>query len=163
MHTLTFLTRIWTAATSDDLGLITRRIKAAAATGDMDTGEQDKAVKFRNPSDLPEIVDACEILVEFLKSMRGSVWLAATKFWIRMTPSWNRAWRTKEAVMLQLIENSRSRLGEAQCAMDEVFKRSAQFGAKGRGSSSHREMIDETFAYIVGAQKELASISIPVR
>ena len=112
MHALTFLTRVWTAATGDDLGLITRRIKAAA-TGDMDTGKQDEAVKFRNPSDLPEIVDACEILVEFLKSMRGSVWLAATKFWIRMTPSWNRAWRTKEAVMLQLIENSRSRFGEA--------------------------------------------------
>ena len=72
-----------------------------------------------------------------------------------MTPSWKRAWRTKEEVVLQLLENSRSRFGEAQCAMDEVFKRSAQFGVKGRSSSSHREMIDETFAYIVGVQKEL--------
>ena len=145
-------TRIWSAATGDDLGLITRRIEAAAATGDIvNTGIQDEAVKFRNPSELPEIVDACETLVEYLKNMRGSVWLAATKLWIRMTPSWNRAWRTKEAVILRLIETSRSRFGEAKCAMDEVFKRSAQFGAKGRSSSSHREMIDETFAYIVGA------------
>ena len=38
--------------------------------------------------------------------------------------------------------------------MDEVCKRNAQFGAKGRSSSSYREMIDETFAYIVGVQKK---------
>ena len=154
LHTLTLLTRIWTASTGDNLGLITRRITAAAATGGIsNTQNQDEAVKFSNPSDLPEIVDACETLVEFLKSMRGSVWLSATKLWARMTPSWNRAWRTKETVILRLIENSRSRFGEAQCAMDEVFKRSAQFEVKGRSSSSHREMIDETFAYIVGTQK----------
>ncbi|MCJ1381387.1 hypothetical protein MMC17_004497 [Xylographa soralifera] len=147
-------TRIWTAATGNDLGLITRRIKAAAANGDMaDTDNQDTAVKFRGPHDLPEIVDACETLVQILKSMRGSVRLAATKFWIRMTLTWNRAWRTKETVMLQLIEKSRSRFGEAQCAMDKVFKRSAQFEARGRSSSSHREMIDETIAYIVGGHE----------
>ena len=150
-NALTLLIRIWTAATGDDLGLITRRIKAAAATDVSDAGNKDQAVDFRNPADLPEIVHACETLVEFLKSMRGSVWLAATKAWIRMTPSWKRAWQIKEDVMLQLIENSRNKFGEAQCAMDEVFKRSAQFGAKGRNSSSPREMIDETFAYIVGA------------
>lgn len=145
---------IWTAATGDDLGLMTRRIHAAVATEDKsDTAKQDEALEFPDPTDLPEIVDACETLVEFLKSMRGSVWLAATKFWIRMTPSWKRAWQTKEAVILRLIETSRSRFGEAQCAMDEVFKRSADFGAKGRSSSSHREMIDETFAYIVGGHE----------
>lgn len=116
---------------------------------------QDRAMGFPNPTDLPAIVAACEMLVEFLKSMRGSVWLAATKAWIRMTPSWRKAWRTKEEVMLQLIETSHRKQGEAQCAMDEVFKRSAQFGAKGRNSSSHREMIDETFAYIVGRQQAL--------
>ena len=161
---LTLLKRIWTAATGDNLGLITRRLKAASATGDIsDTGNQDEAANFRIPSDLPEIVDACETLVEFLKSMRSSVWLSATKLWIRMTPSWKRAWRTKEEVILQLLENSRSRFGEAQCAMDEVFKRSAQFGAKGRSSSSHREMIDETFAYIVGVQKEPTTAAIPIR
>lgn len=82
--------------------------------------------------------------------MRGSVWLAATKLWVWATPSWNRAWHTKETVMLQLIENSRNKVGEAQCAMDEVFKRSSLLGSKGRNSSSHREMIDETFSYIVG-------------
>lgn len=128
---------------------MTRRIDAAVATEEIsDTGKQDEALEFPNTTELPEIVGACETLFEYLKSMRGSVWLAATKFWIRMTPSWKRAWQIKEAVILQLIETSRSRFGEAQCAMDEVFKRSAQFGANGRNSSSHREMIDETFAYI---------------
>ena len=55
-------------------------------------------------------------------------------------------------VGILFLEGTISMPSEAQCAMDEVFKRSAHFGAKGRNSSSHREMIDETFAYIVGAQ-----------
>ena len=77
---LTLLQRIWTAATGDNLGLITRRLKAASTTDDIsDTGNQDEAVEFRIPSDMPEIVDACETLVEFLKSMRSSVWLSATQ------------------------------------------------------------------------------------
>ena len=151
-HTLTLHTRIWTAATGDSLGLITQRIKAATATGDIaDTGNQDEKVKFPNTANLLEIVDACETLVEYLKNIRKSMWLSATKLSVWVTPSWNRAWRTKETVILRLIETSRSRFGEAQCAMNEVFKQSTQFGAKGRSSSSHREMIDETFAYIVGA------------
>lgn len=151
--------RIWTAATGDDLGLITRRIKAAASTDNIaNMNNKEEAVKFYNPSDLPEIVDACETLVEHLKNMRGSVWLQATKIWVWMTPSWKKAWAIKEDVILRLVETSRNKFGEAQCAMDEVFKRSSQFEAKGRQSSSHREMIDETFAYIVG--KKIALIKI---
>ena len=114
---------------------------------------QEKAVVFADPDDLPEIVGACETLVEHLKNMRGSVWLLATKLWTWMTPSWNRAWKTKETVMHRLIETSLSRVGESQCGMDEVFKRSAMFESKGRKASSHREMIDETFSYIVGASE----------
>ncbi|KAL9112789.1 MAG: hypothetical protein Q9227_003092 [Pyrenula ochraceoflavens] len=145
---------IWTAATGDDLGLITSRTDAAAATPKPAiTGSQDDAVKFDGPAHLPEVVEACEVLVEHLKNMRSSVWLWATKQWIKMTPSWRWAWRTKERVILQLIENSQRRVGESQCAMDEVFARSAQLGATGRSSSSHREMIDETFAYIVGGHE----------
>ena len=85
---LTRLQRIWAAATGDNLGLVTRRLKAASATDDTsDTGNQEEAVKFRVPTDLPEIVDACETLIEFLKSMQSSVWLSATKLWSRTTPS----------------------------------------------------------------------------
>ena len=51
--------------------------------------------------------------------------------------------------MLQLMKNSRNRFGEAQCAMDKVLKPSAQFGVIDRRFSSHREMINDTFAYIV--------------
>lgn len=111
---------------------------------------RDEAVSFKGPDHLPEIVEACEVLVEHLKNMRSSVWLWATKQWTRMTPSWTWAWRTKERVMMRLVEESRRRIGESQCAMDEVFARSAQLGVSGRNSSSYREMIDETFAYIVG-------------
>ena len=56
---LTSSNRIWTAATGDDLGLITRRIRTAAATADIaDDGNQDKTVEFPNPPDIPAIVDA---------------------------------------------------------------------------------------------------------
>ena len=132
------------------MGLITRRIKAVETGSVSQNHNLDNEVKFPGPTDLPEIVDACETLVQHLKNMRGSVWLLATKIWTWMTPSWNRAWRIKENVMLRLIENSRQRFGESQCAMDEVFKRNAYIGDKGRSSMSHREMIDETFTYIVG-------------
>ncbi|KAI1412826.1 cytochrome P450 [Hypoxylon sp. FL1857] len=146
--------QIWSASTGDDLGLITRRIKAAAATSNAVNDEsRDKAVKFQGPTDLPEIVDACEVLVEHLKNMRGSVWLAATKLWVWMTPSWKKAWNIKEEVMIKLVEESSSKFGEAQCAMDEVIKRSNLLGSKGRKSSSHREMVDETFSYIVGGHE----------
>ena len=71
-------------------------------------------------------------------------------------PSWNKAWRIKESVMLQLIETSRQRFAtvggadrDATCAMDQIFKREALAEIKGK-QASHREMIDETFAYIVG-------------
>lgn len=155
------LLRIWTAATSDDLGLITRRIRAVVETNNATKGENpEEAITFEVPYDIPEIVHACEALVEHLKNMRGSLWLLATKLLAWMTPSWNRAWRTKEAVMLRLVETSRQRFGESQCAMDEVFKRSALLGSKGRSHSSHREMIDETFAYIVGMFSPLLN-SIP--
>jgi hypothetical protein len=149
--------RIWTAATGDDLGIISRRIKAAAATGDIaQNGNKDEAVKFRKPDDLPEIVNACGVLVEHLKNMRGSIWLFGRKIWVSMTPSWNKAWKIKESVMIQLIENSQKKFAtagggsrEATCAMDQVLKRDAQAEVKG-AQASHREMIDETFAYIVG-------------
>ncbi|KAJ5206335.1 cytochrome P450 [Penicillium cf. griseofulvum] len=74
--------------------------------------------------------------------------------WISFLPSWKKAWQTKETVIMQLIEASRSRFisnsdvqNEATCAMDEIFKREARAEAKGR-ESTVREMIDETFAYI---------------
>jgi hypothetical protein len=151
--------RIWTASTGDDLGLITRRLKAATASDAVisRSSNLDEAIQFRNPSDLPEIVHACETLVEHLKNMRGSVWLFATKLWISFTPSWNKAWKTKESVMTELIENSRRRFAtaggaerEATCAMDQIFKRDDAAEMKGKQQASHREMIDETFAYIVG-------------
>ncbi|KAI1145524.1 cytochrome P450 [Nemania diffusa] len=146
---------IWTAATGDDLGLITRRIKAAKSPSNERRPEiSEKVAVFPNPSDLPEIVDACETLVEHLKNMRSSPWLAATKLWVWQTWSWKNAWKTKEETMLQLIERSKAKFGESQCAMDEVIKRSALVGSKeGRTSSSHREMIDETFSYIVGGHE----------
>ncbi|OTB00233.1 hypothetical protein M426DRAFT_268158 [Hypoxylon sp. CI-4A] len=146
--------RIWSASTGDDLGLINRRIKAATAIKDAESAKgQEKEVRFQNPTDLPEIVDACEVLVEHLKNIRGSVWLAATRLWIWMTPSWNKAWRIKEEVMLKLVEESSAKFGKAECAMDEVIKRSNLLGSKGRNSSSRREMIDETFTYIVGGHE----------
>lgn len=84
--------------------------------------------------------------------MRSSPWLAATKFYVWQTRSWKKAWKTKEDTMLQIIETSKAKFGEARCAIDEVVNRSTLVGSKeGRASSSHREMIDETFAYIVGA------------
>ncbi|KAM7214800.1 Cytochrome P450 [Rhypophila decipiens] len=144
---------IWSAATGDDLGLITRRIKAAAINVQVPDNPQKTAI-FQNPTDLPEIVDACEVLVEHLKNMRSSPWLAATKLYVWQTASWKKAWKIKEDTMIELIENSKAKFGEAQCAMDEVIKRSANVGSKeGRTSSSHREMIDETFAYIVGGHE----------
>lgn len=116
----------------------------------MSNDSSNKAVAFKGPAHLPEIVEACEVLVEHLKDMRSSIWFWAAKQRIQMTPSWRWAWRTKERVMMQLVEQSRQRTGESRCAMDEVFARSARFGESGRTSSSFREMIDETFAYIVG-------------
>lgn len=143
--------RIWTAATGEDLGLITRRIKAAASQVTVPTS-RDHAAIFQNPSDLPDIVDACEVLVEHLKNMRSSPWLAATKLYVWQTKSWKKAWGIKENTMAQLIERSKAKFGESRCAMDEVLKRSTLVGSKaGHASSSHREMIDETFSYIVGA------------
>lgn len=154
---LTLHTRIWTAATGDDLGLTTSRIKAAEGTGKIaDTSDLDDVVEFHKPHDLPLIADACETLVNYLKTGSGSVWLKATKIWISMMPSWNKAWKTKESAMIQLIETSRQRFAsagggdrDATCALDEIFKREAQAELKGK-HSSHREMIDETFAYIIG-------------
>lgn len=151
------ITRIWTAATGDDLGLITRRIEAADKTPHMDDiGDKDEAAQLSSPNHLPAIVEVCHTLVEHLKNMRGSVWLTATKIWISFLPSWKKAWQIKESVMMQLIETSRGRFAsssdvqhEATCAMDEIFKREARAEAKGRASTA-REMIDETFAYIVG-------------
>ncbi|KAI5853649.1 cytochrome P450 [Durotheca rogersii] len=115
----------------DDLGLITRRIEAASTGKILDRGGQDEAVRFRNPTDLPEIMEACEILIEHLKSIRGSIWLAATRLRVWMTPSWKRAWAIKEEAILTLVESSQSR----------------------RMSSSHREMVDETFTYIAGGHE----------
>ncbi|KAI0469937.1 cytochrome P450 [Xylariaceae sp. FL0804] len=144
---------IWTAATGDDLGLIRRRTKAALDGATFMPGS-DGVATFRNPTDLPAIVDACETLVEHLKDMRNSLWLAATRIRVWMTPSWKKAWKIKEDTMTELIESSQAKFGEAQCAMDEVIKRSALLGSKeGRASSSYREMIDETFAYIVGGHE----------
>ncbi len=118
--------------TGDDLGLITRRIKAAETTSNPEeTLFQDKALVFHSPSDTPEIVHACETLIEHLKNMRGSMWLAASNLFVWLKPSWRKAWQTKEDVMFELVENSRRKLGKAQCAMDEVMKRSALLGSRG--------------------------------
>ncbi|KAJ9485207.1 hypothetical protein VN97_g8148 [Penicillium thymicola] len=151
---------IWTAATGDDLGLITRRIEAAEKTPHIDDfGDKDEAAQLSSPNHLPSIVEVCHTLVEHLQNMRGSVWLTATKIWISFLPSWKKAWQIKESVMMQLIQTSRSRFAsssdvqhEATCAMDEIFKREARAEAKGQASTV-REMIDETFAYIVGGHE----------
>ncbi|RAL09578.1 cytochrome P450 [Aspergillus homomorphus CBS 101889] len=121
----------------------------------------DMAAYVAESHDLPDIVHACHILVEHLKNMRGSVWLSATKLWISFLPSWKEAWRVKESAMMRLIENSRGKFAssgrdttqrEVRCAMDEIFQREARAEAKG-WQTSHREMIDETFAYIVGGHE----------
>ncbi|KAM7202687.1 Cytochrome P450 [Rhypophila sp. PSN 637] len=144
---------IWSAATGDGLGLITRRIKAATANVQIPHDPQRAAI-FQNPTDLPEIDDACEVLVEHLNNMRSSPWLAATKIYVWQTASWKKAWKIKEDTMIELIENSKAKFGETQCAMDEVIKCSAKVGSnEGRTSFSHRETIDETFAYIVGGHE----------
>lgn len=152
-----FLSRIWTAATGDDFGLTTSRTTAAKETPTAATaGHPDAAVKFRTPEKVPAIVDAYETRVEFLKSMQGSVWLTGTRLWVSMLPSWKKAWIAKEAVMLQLIDNSRKRFAsaasaesETTCAMNQGFKRKALPETKGVKLST-RQMIDETLEYIVG-------------
>ena len=74
--------------TGDDLGLITRRIKAAETTSSPEeTLFQDKALEFHSPSDTSEIVHACETLVEHLKNMQCFMWLAASKLFVWLKPS----------------------------------------------------------------------------
>ena len=60
--------------------------------------------------------------------------------------------------MFGLVENSRRKLGKAQCVMDEVMKRSALLGPRGRTLFSHRESINETFAYIVGTRERFPGL-----
>ena len=71
---LTSPTRIWTAATGDDLGLTTRRIKAAEAIGEIaDEDSSDDAVEFDKPNDLPAIVDACHT---FSRTSEEHAWVS---------------------------------------------------------------------------------------
>ena len=64
--------------------------------------------------------------------------------------------------MLRLSDTSRSLSGEGEGAMlwTKYPSESAQSGTKGRSSSCYREMIDRNLAHIIGAQRDVVTVSM---